>query len=69
MQEDGLSSCCIIGFNKEEWAEEVLKASKIKHRDTYEDMKKAGFDIAENARWLENFYLSQIKRFEMREKE
>ncbi len=58
-----------LDSTKEEWAEEVLKASKIKHRDTYEDMKKAGFDIAENARWLENFYLSQIKRFEMREKE
>ena len=40
------------------WAKEVIKAGKIQHRDTYEKIKNAGFDVKENARWLENFYLN-----------
>ena len=40
------------------WAEKVITAAKQnKRRDTSEEIKKAGFDVCENARQLEEFYL------------
>ena len=44
------------------WADKVNELSHIQRRDTYEDIKNAGFDIIENAKWLENFYLDMYKK-------
>ncbi len=40
----------------EHWAQQVLQAAKLPRTDQYEEIKKAGFDIAANALWLQNFY-------------
>ena len=44
------------------WAEHVLQAAAAEKRDTYEAICAAGFDIAQNARWLEEFYLDAYER-------
>lgn len=44
--------------NTDTWAQKVIKAANVKHRDTYEEIRSADFDIKENARWLEDFYLN-----------
>ena len=46
----------------EEWAKTVLELAQIPRRDTYEEIKAAGFDIAENAKWLQEFYLQAAQR-------
>lgn len=44
------------------WADKVNELSHIVRRDTYEDIKISGFDIIENAKWLENYYLDMYKK-------
>lgn len=40
------------------WAEKILKEYAVfKRHDTSAEIKNAGFDIVENAKWLQNFYL------------
>ena len=46
----------------EEWAKMVLELAQIPRRNTYEEIKAAGFDIAENAKWLQEFYLQAAQR-------
>lgn len=46
-----------LNNNIDIWAEKVLNASKTKRRNTFEEIKKAGFDIQENAKCLQEFYL------------
>ena len=41
----------------EDWAEQVLCAARRERKDTYDAICAAGFDIAQNAKWLEEFYL------------
>ena len=43
----------------EKWADYVEKVSTIKKRDTSKEIKTAGFDICENAKWLEKFYCTK----------
>lgn len=39
------------------WSDTVLDYVKeYKRENTFEKIKKAGFDIKENAKWLEEFY-------------
>lgn len=41
------------------WAEQVLKyADGYERKDTYAAICAAGYDIKDNAKWLENFYLN-----------
>lgn len=41
------------------WAEQVLKyADGYERKDTYAAIYAAGYDIRDNAKWLENFYLN-----------
>lgn len=47
--------------NSEEWARIILNSISIERKDTSELVKKAGYDIEENARWLQNYYLEQWK--------
>lgn len=44
------------------WADKILELSHITRRDTYEEIKQSGFDIVENAKWLENFYIDLYKK-------
>lgn len=45
----------------EQWAEQILAAQSPERKDTYNEMVAAGFDIVENAKWLQDFYLKQWK--------
>jgi glycosyltransferase involved in cell wall biosynthesis len=46
----------------EKWADVVLDfVSEFERKDTFEKIKKAGFDIKENAKWLEEFYVKSLK--------
>ncbi|MGN0417211.1 glycosyltransferase family 1 protein [Anaerostipes faecalis] len=58
--------CCItdsvrvlsLHDSAERWSEEILSiSSEYKKQDRYEEILKAGFDINENAKWLEEFYI------------
>lgn len=44
------------------WADKIHELSHIIRRDTYEEIKQSGFDIVENAKWLENFYIELYKK-------
>ena len=44
------------------WADKIYELSHISRRDTYEEIKQSGFDIVENAKWLENFYIELYKK-------
>ena len=46
-----------LAESAEKWADLVLKLAHQPKRDTQDLIKAKGFDIAENARWLEEFYL------------
>lgn len=49
--------------NYEMWAETVISAAQQnERRDTSEEIKNAGFDVCENARQLEEFYLNAYER-------
>lgn len=43
------------------WAEKVLAAAQVKREDTFEQIKAAGFDIHQNAKKLQQFYLEVVK--------
>lgn len=44
------------------WSDKIHELSHIIRRDTYEEIKQSGFDIVENAKWLENFYIELYKK-------
>lgn len=44
-----------------EWAEKILTSENIRNSDTRGDIQKAGYDIKENAVWLQNYYLGAVK--------
>ncbi|MGM9661052.1 MAG: glycosyltransferase family 1 protein [Faecousia sp.] len=47
----------------EVWAKKAIAAAKETVReDTSVQIKAAGFDIAENAKWLQNYYLSALEK-------
>lgn len=43
---------------KEYWADEVLKAAEVTRKSMRREIIRSGFDIKENAKWLQDFYLS-----------
>lgn len=47
--------------SKETWADEILKAAMCSKKDTSKEIIESGFDIVENAKWLENFYIKAMK--------
>ena len=64
--------CCITGNvktlplsdNAEEWADAVLQCKGQSDRqDMSESIVAAGYDICSNARWLESFYIEQLKKW------
>lgn len=42
------------------WANQILTQSKG-HEDTYQAVVEAGFDISQNVKWLQDFYIDQWK--------
>ena len=44
-----------------EWAQEIQTARMIPREDTSAAIAAAGFDIRENAQWLQNYYIQQWK--------
>lgn len=44
-----------LSASPETWADSILTAHKDRG-DTYDEIAAAGFDIAENAKWLQNYY-------------
>lgn len=46
-----------LSASAEIWANEVIAAAKTQRRNTFEEIVASGFDIKENAKWLEKFYL------------
>lgn len=43
----------------ESWANKAIELSQMTRRNTYEEVKSAGFDITENAEKLSDFYIKQ----------
>ena len=43
------------------WKDAVVKAGKVVKRDTSKEISDAGFDIHQNAKWLEDFYLQKYQ--------
>lgn len=41
------------------WSDKILQ--EYERRNTYQDIVGVGFDIHENARWLENFYMGELE--------
>ena len=67
---DGVSRECIktdmvrqvsLKESIDKWIEEILDAVKMERKNTYEDIKGSGYDIEENARVLQSFYLRLSK--------
>lgn len=69
---DAVPDDCIITKNVdvvkleaslEKWAKAVLKyAEGYKRKDTYDTIVEEGFDIKENAMWLEEFYINEYNK-------
>lgn len=43
------------------WKDAVIDARKILKKDTFREISDAGFDICQNAKWLEDFYLQKYQ--------
>lgn len=39
------------------WADKISAAKNIQRKNNKESVKKAGYDIKENAKWLQNYYI------------
>lgn len=56
-----------LKISAKEWAERICGQMKEKGRErknTGEEIRKAGFDIERNAKWLQQFYLEEVKKAE-----
>ena len=51
-----------LSKSSEEWAKKVIELSKIEKCDTSEEIKAAKFDISENAKELQTYYLDICNR-------
>ena len=45
----------------QQWAERLLSYQNTKKQNTYETIVKQNFDIKANAKWLQKFYLEELK--------
>ncbi|MEJ5306934.1 MAG: glycosyltransferase family 1 protein [candidate division WOR-3 bacterium] len=44
------------------WAEHIANSLNYERKDRSEEIRKAGYDIKENTKWLENFYLELVNK-------
>lgn len=54
---EGLVTVQKLSDSAENWAKHIVSRANIQREDTGEQIKAHGFDIAKNAKWLEEFYL------------
>lgn len=56
--------CHFISLDKspKQWAEDILKKQNYKRTNTYIEIKKHGYDIEENVKKLEEFYINEWER-------
>ena len=49
----------VIDLDKDSeiWAKEIVKYKNYARENTKKQIEKANFDIKENSKWLQNFYL------------
>lgn len=47
--------------DKSKWVQSIIVNAKQQRRDTYSEIVEAGFDIKENAKALQSFYLQTLK--------
>lgn len=47
-----------------QWAEWILRRVDTSRKDMSEEIRKAGYDIAETSKWLENYYLEAVKNID-----
>lgn len=50
-----------LSVSPEVWADEILSSKNVQRENTKEAIIKAGYDIEENAKWLQNYYIEQWK--------
>lgn len=50
-----------LKHSAEEWAESVLRAKDHERRNRVREIVESGFDIDNNSKWLQNFYLAQSR--------
>lgn len=53
---------------KSEWAEKLIKLAQKPRRDTFQEIKAAGYDINTTAPWVQNFYLEKAAMLKSDEK-
>ena len=53
---------CALKNGAQVWAEQLMRMSRIARRDTRAQIAQSGFDLKENALWLQNYYLEQWNR-------
>jgi glycosyltransferase involved in cell wall biosynthesis len=51
-----------INKGPEIWAKRMIAYKGFDRRDTFENLRKAGYDIRDAAKWLENLYLEALER-------
>lgn len=56
---DGLVTVQKLSDSAEIWAQQILSLQGRERRDTSAEVKAHGFDVVENAKWLEEFYLER----------
>ena len=56
-----LVKCIPLSVGVHAWADAILKSKNGFRQDTRKEITEAGYDIDENAQWLQNFYLEQWK--------
>lgn len=50
-----------LSKSPEIWAQHILNYTNATRSNQFDAVKNSGYDITENARWLENFYLNKVK--------
>ncbi len=50
-----------LDASPEVWTEQILSAQNMVRKNMYSEIAAAGFDIAENAKWLQNYYIEHWK--------
>ena len=43
------------------WASQILSVKGKERKNTYQEIKNSGYDIEQNAKQLENFYIKNMK--------
>lgn len=59
---NGLVQQITLDKGAEFWAKQVLKVAKIARRNTFDEIRKADFDIHENTKYLEHLYLEMERQ-------